>query len=632
MGSSRTRAVKTGDTQLGMTRLAKASWAPWFARAAVGLFLFTLVLFGHGALPGMVNHASIAYLGEGSIRCLHDLGLGALTSWCHSFGEPLGYPLLTWGPFILVGVLFMHLPGIDSDAAYLLALGFFDAVALAGGYHLMRRLGAGWLVAIGTATAYLLTPTIIGLRPFGGTFTGYTLLPAYILIDLLAIEAVERRRGRPLALAVAGYVGVKTGAIFMDGYSFIAANLVSVLLWVAWAGRARASTLRRAAGPALFLGANLAALALYLAYVPDREEVQPMWALRSLGLDLITLVSPSVYVWPAAHFGFNFNHDDLWDSGSSAPFNYVGLLCLGLALVGVTCRFRDSRVAVIALAGLLALVMSFGPALKIDAERPPTWQPFLMPEAAAPEVPWSALFSLPGINSMRATHRWFGVTRLSLVILAGLGIAVLTRGRPSRRVLAVGLAAVAAAELAPNFPLLVSQYRSGNSAMEAVASDVGGDLRTTTRPGERVFFLNFDGSHNDWMVNSLAPAASLRAFNAGGDKNVMMAARRWPVEIRALARPGVTCDDVAEAFSAGRAEVVIAPYFHLINDTVHWPPPTRQSAEARRVFAPIVGDPRFRVERRRWLAAIRPAPLPRADGRSATGSRPSCRAVSGAPP
>jgi len=64
----------------------------------------------------------------------------------------------------------------------------------------MRRLGAGRLVALGTAAAYLLTPTMMGLRGFGGTFTGYTLLPAYALTDLLAIEAVERRRGKPLAV------------------------------------------------------------------------------------------------------------------------------------------------------------------------------------------------------------------------------------------------------------------------------------------------------------------------------------------------------------------------------------------------------------------------------------------------
>jgi hypothetical protein len=498
----------------------------------------------------------------------------------------------------------MHL-GIDSGAAYLLALGFFDAIALAGGYYLMRRLGAGWIVAIGTAAAYLLTASVISLRAFGGTFTGYTLLPAYVLIDLLVIGAVERRSGRALALAVVGYAGVKVGAIFMDGYSFIAGNLVSVLLWIAWAARARASTLRRAAGPALFLGANLAALILYALYVPDRETFQPIWQLRALGLDLVTLVSPSEYLWPAAHFGLTGA-----DGGASAPFNYVGLLCLALALVGVSRRFRDWRVAMIALAGLLALVMSFGPALKIDSERPPTAKPFVMPKEAAPELPWSGLFSLPGINSMRATHRWFGLTRLALVILAGLGIAVLVRGPPARRVLAVGLAALATAELAPNLPLLVSQYRSGHSARAAVASDVGDDLRATTRPGERVFFLNYDGVHNDWMVNSLASAASLRAFNAGGDKNVIAAFRRWPAEVQAMAQPGATRDDVARAFRAGHTDVVIAPYFHLLNSTVIWPPPTSVSAQARRVFAPIVRDPRFQVERRRWFAAIRPAPDP----------------------
>jgi len=127
---------------------------------------------------------------------------------------------------------------------------------------------------------------------------------------------------------------------------------------------------------------------------------------------------------------------------------------------------------------------------------------------------------------------------------------------------------------------------------------------------KRVFFLNYYGVHNDWMVNSLASAASLRAFKAGGDKNVMAAFRRWPAEVQAMAQSGPTRDDVARAFRAGHTDVVIAPYFHLLHSTVIWPPPTSVSAQARRVFAPIVRDPRFQVERRRWFAAIRPAPDP----------------------
>lgn len=606
----------------GGTRIEGPSWGRRGARAAVALLVFALVLLAHGGLPGMAGNGPIAYLGEGSIRCLHDLGLGALTSWCDSLGEPVGYPLLTWGPFVVVGALFMHLPTIDSGDAYQLAVGVFDAVALTCGFLLMRRLGVGWLVALGTAGAYLLTPTVIGMRGFGGTFTGYTLLPAYVLSDLLAIEAVKRWRGRRLALAAAGYIGVKTGALFMDGYSFIGSNLVSAVLWLAWAGRARAATRwRRVAGPILFVGANLAALALYVLYIPGRGyEASPVGVFRSMGLDLVTLVAPSAFVWPAASFGFAVPFD-LWGDGSNAYYNYVGFLCLGLAVLGVIHRFRDPRVAAITLAAVVALVMSFGPALKVDVEGPPpplpgerTFKDYLMPEGIAPELPWRGLFTaLPGVESMRATYRWFGVTRLALVVLAGLGVAALARGPTSRRALAVVLAAIAAAELAPNLSLLVNQYRSDHSAMEAVASEVGGDLRATTRPGERVFFLNYTGRHNDWLVNYVVPIASLRAYNAGGDKNFALAASSWPTEVRAMARPGVTANEVARAFRAGRVDAVVAPYFDLLGP---WPPLPAQTAAARKVFAPIVDDPRFRTQRQRSLAVIRPpsdvgAQLPR---------------------
>jgi hypothetical protein len=586
------------------------------ALAALVLALPALlfVLFVHGFLPGYASDAPTTYLSEGSIECLNDLGASALWSWCHDYGEPLGYPLLTGGPVLALGALVMYLPGVDAGGAYLLASAIFLAIALAGGYALLRRLGAGPLVALGAATAFLLAPTVLGLRSFGGTFFGFALLPAYAYADLLAFDAVGRARGRALVLAVLGYGAVKTAALFMDGYSFIAANLVSAALLVSWLLSADATARRRVGAVALFLLANLVALALYTLYVPGTYEPNPIEIFRAMGLDVVTLVAPTEWNWTAAKLNYASDHRDLWGDGTNSAFNYVGFVCVALAVVYLLTRPRQPAALGLAAAGLVALVLALGPSLKLDDAKPPasgpiTFQSYLMPEGqAVADLPWAKVFTaLPGLESMRATYRWYAVTRLALIVLAALAIAALLRAGGRRRWLALALAAIGLIELLPNVPLYTQTARAHHRQIAAMQGSAGAEVRDATRSGERAFFLNYDGTHNDFLANYLAASADLRAYNAGGDKNSILATGQWPPEVGALAAANVNADALAQAFEAGNLDVVVAPFFHLRWSSYAWPPAPADRTGAEKAFAPMLRDPRFEVDRRRWIATIRPA-------------------------
>jgi hypothetical protein len=585
------------------------AWLP----ALLALPIFAIVLVAHGFVPGMLNDLPTGFLTEGSMQCLHDLGLDALTTWCHAYGEPLGFPLLTGGPVVTLGAALMYLPGVGSSEAYLLAGACFDALALAGGYGLMRKLGSSKVVALSAAALYLVAPTVIGMQQFGGTFTGFALLPAYAFVDLVMIDAVRRRVGRGIALAIAGYAAVKTGSLFLDGYSFVAGNLVSALLWATWLLRPDVARRAKTIGVAAFAAANVVALDAYLVYVPGTYAQDSLAIFRSMGLDLVTLVSPTEFVWPAAALNLTVDHQDLWGDGTNSAYNYAGFACIVLAIAYLAGRPRDRSAVAIGVAGLVALVLSLGPSVKVDETRPalagpPSDESYLMPEELAADLPWGGLYTvIPGVDSMRATYRWFGVTRLALIVLAGLAVARLVR-RPGRgRVVAVVLAGVAVVEIAPNLPLLTSHYREHRQDMREFQAAVAGDLHAATRRGERAFFLSSDGSHNDYLVNYMSPMAGLRTFNAGVDKNGALSAERWPAEIQAMASPGVTADDVAAALETGAAEVVIAPKFHLRWSSYAWPATAQQRAEAKEAFAPITADRRFRVDRYHWFSTIRSA-------------------------
>jgi hypothetical protein len=573
-------------------------------------FLF-VVLLAHGFLPGYVNDGPWDYLLEGDMRCAHAMGLSALTSWCSASGLPHGYPFLSGGPVIFVGWLLMGLTGMGSHVAYLLANATFDALALAGGYGAMRLLGAGRMIALGTSAAYLLAPTVIGLRDYGGTFTGYTLLPAYAFADLLLMRLVERGERRLLAAGVAGYAAIRIAAVFLDGYSFVGSALVAVVLWGWWAVRAAPPRRRRLLGVAACLLAQALAAGIYALYAPPLVDPAPLGLFRSMSLDLVTLVRPTEFQWLPHLLGLQGGYLQLWGDGSNAAYNYLGFACVGLAVLAVVRRRRELPVPALATAGLIALVLSFGPSWKVNATHPPlpahpTYRDYLMPAGdAALSVPWGGAYAtIPGVDQMRAAYRWSGVTRLALILLAGLAIDGLARD-PRRRWLAGALTVVALAELAPNVPRLQAVYRSFHASRTALTETIVPRLAAATKRGERVYFLNDEGRFNDYLATYLTASTGLRSYNAGGDKNALYARLSWPKPIAALAVANPSPDAVAGALRSHAVDVIVAPYFDLRWASYVFPPAPADELAMRQAFAPILRDRRFEVRRYRWFATVR---------------------------
>jgi hypothetical protein len=587
--------------------LGRSRTVPSAAAAAVAL---AVVLIVHGFVPGLLNTAVWDFLLEGDMRCLANMGPDALTSWCNAFGRPLGYPFLTSGPIVFLGSGLMWSTGIGSYAAYVISGAVFDALALAGAYGLLRMLGVRPIVALGGAVTYLICPTVVGLGSFGGTFTGITLLPALAFVDLLVMRIVERGDAKAVAAAAAGYAAARTFILFLDGYAFTLSALLAAALWLWWLALGRRPRGTRLLGAALVLGAQVVAVAVYRWYAPPIAGPDPIGAFRSMGLDLVTLVSPTRYVWSADVLGWASNHTRLWGDGTNSSYNYVGVLCAALAGAAVVAKWRQPYVLALAGAGLVALVLSFGPALKAnDARGPfparPTPASYLMPaDAATLELPWDRVYRVPGAAQMRATYRWSAVTRLALIALAAIAVNALL-DRPRRRIVAIGLALLAVVDLAPNVPWLFSQYHEHHRSRAELDATLIPELRNAVRKGDSAFFVSPNGVYDDYLVNYLAPTVGFTTYNAGGDKNEAIARTAWPRPIADLANPGAGADQVLAALQSRAVSVVVAPYFHLQWDAYKWPPSESSRQAAVRRFAPVLADRRLSVRQYHWFATLR---------------------------
>ncbi len=585
-----------------------------------GLAVWALLLNLHGFWPGRSQPTLMTLHGAGVIQCLHDQGISSLWNNCHALGAPEGLPLLTGLPQIYLGWVIGALPGVDSWAAHQISNALVTGLGLLAGYLLLRRWSAPRWIALLTSALYLASPSVLAMNGFAYTFSGFVLLPAYLLATLVVVDLVVARR---LVLAGALALVLTFVMVFTDGYSMFAGVLMAgaVVLARCW-DRALSWRTRGLVVAVPGVALVLAVLA-FLAYTPDNVTEIPVGigAFRYLGLDLATLVLPQDTLWWADAAGFERLTGVLWGDGSNVVANYVGLSTLVLAVVSLALgrqRSGERRVVVaLTLAGLVALVLALGPALKVYSLTESVLPAWDVPESGTlGDLPTAWVYeNVPGFEAMRATYRWFLLTRFVLVLLAGLGLTAVWRHRPrgGRRVrlwrgVAVAAAVLLVAETAPNVPnALASTTRWGQNLAETKAGVIS-DAGSLVRPGERILILP---TRNDFLAIGLVPFTAAVAYNAAPDKNYTFARAAWPDSVEAAA-VAWTADDEARADAICRvlqsdADAVVLPYLDPYYDAVSWPPPEQRVASYREVADRLAVDDRFVAERGTWMTVLRGA-------------------------
>lgn len=557
------------DADAGRGRTARRTPAARAALAVGALASWLLVLAVHGFLPGSSQVPLEALFGTGAIQCLHDQGIASLWTWCMSLGLPVGAPRLTGLPQVYTGWAVSFLPGVDAWTAHQLSQGLFDTIGLVGGYLLLRRWGVAWGIALPAVVAYLVAPNVIVLNGFPYTMIGYLLLPALALVVLRTLDRLDRGRPSDAVRAVLGAVGASLVLVFTDGYAFFGGALAGAVLACGWAWRrARAGHRSRALGGLLLWAGSLGGAALlYAVWVPsDAYSTDvPLEYFGLLGVDVVTLLVPSVhFAWPAL-VGLEPPTLRIWGIADTLPTNYLGYVALGLGVVAFVLLRRGARRAAsepgtapdappvdvvppepvrdepdvparraelgaLAVAGFVALVLSLGPTLKVGQVDPGL-------AASLVDLPTRWLYeNVPGISEMRATNRWLIVTRFAVLALAAVGLDLLWRAArhhpPAWRVAVVLLGVVAVLEVAPAPGAVVRQRQASVAKVGELRDGVVAEADALLRDGETVLVLP---SVNDFLAMYLVPMVGVESYNVGGDKNYYLALDRWPEDVR-LAR------------------------------------------------------------------------------------------------
>jgi hypothetical protein len=148
------------------------------ASMVLGVFLLLLL---HGLLPGMAGTTvSIAprFMVLGIMEC-GAYSLAALADLkCPLVGGSSGGLLPTGSPVYVAGALLVRFLSLSPEWALLIVATIIMGISLAGAYKLIGSFGVSRYVALMMAFLYLITPAVMSMQSFGGTYWGFLLLPA----------------------------------------------------------------------------------------------------------------------------------------------------------------------------------------------------------------------------------------------------------------------------------------------------------------------------------------------------------------------------------------------------------------------------------------------------------------------
>ena len=459
------------------------------ATTAGFLVLLVGVLAMHGFLPGLSQPMVQTIVDAGDIQCLHNAGWHALTARCDTVGLPNGLRFVLGMPETMVGWAISWLPGVDAWDAHQILNAALDALALTGGYLLLRRWTVPRPIALVAPAVYLVTPSLLGINGFGYTFNGYTFLPLYVYLFLCGIDRYADGQRRWIG---AGYLtGLTFLMVFTDGYSY-ATGLVlvgCVLIW--WLLRDDASRRAKALALATFITANILAVAAYSAYLDSSSRpIVGIGAFRLLGLDPVTLFVPQRgLIWPR-YMAYHPGRWQLWGDGSNFMYNYMGYVMLAIvAGLLISRRLRrqptseQRELVPLLVASVIALILSFGPALEFNSHSVPVTPSYNVPVSKTViGLPTAFLYRhVPPFNDMRATFRWSIGFRFILVFAAAYALALLWKS--GRRGIAALLLLVACIEVLPAPGGILTAHQAAAKRVASVRADVVREFDDLTDAG-----------------------------------------------------------------------------------------------------------------------------------------------------
>ena len=538
-----------------------------------------------------------------------------LSIYAHDFGLPNPAPIAFGLSATLLQAALVRFSVASAMDAYTLTVVVYLAISLWGASAYARQLGSTYGSALWFGLLWICLPIVVQHAGYSMLALGFALLPFYLnsLHGLLWAESA-----RTAAVAGIGYVMACMLAVFMDGYTFVMFAVASACVIAGALATVLIPTRRLLLQVAPTIAAGLTTAYLsYSAYIGGyRFEPAPLDFFRGWGVDVLMWFIPTRgmhWLWDTLGLSAPRDMAHYWGDASVWMTTFIApLLATGLA--GFIIAKQRKYALILGMMAVAGLYLSLGPSLKFHSTKEAAGitaeerQSQLMPAkyARAPAGTAPLFEKVPGVNVMRATYRWIG---LGVLGLWGLTILLTHRLQGARPVQAALVAPLLVLMLLPNVGRQTKSAMSNRGKAASMESALVDDLRQVASGGV-VFFAPHG---NDFIANYWAPLAGIKTYNIGGDKNMLLAQRHWSEPMLRLGLPQLSTasfpQDVRTVLLTGQADVVVIPFFDMLQSAIHWPPSSTSITTYRTNRMPIMlnatAGPCFQVEERALFVAAK---------------------------
>lgn len=598
--------------------LDRARALTWIAALAA----LVLVLAAYKLLPGQLPNAQSMIGDAAYAQCLHDTR-AAGGDGCLNIGYPAGSPKPFGLPTSMIADALFTADGQVEPGEMRMVYAGILAMAFVLASLLFRRITGSQVLGVLGASLYLLAPVVQQQSGYAALQLGLALIPGYLLLDVLFLEALRTARYRKATALLLLVAGVRVFALFLDGYSFLFASaLTSIYFGVAFFA-SRQPRVRVAAALAAHIACTAFAAWVYRQYMPSSAMgVMPLDFFRGAGVDTLTMLVPMQWQGLYGRLGLGLDVTPEMSYGGRASLlgTFVGysyLLAVGALAWGIA-RRRIASPGVLAgammLAGVLAVLVSLGPSLKFNDFRDDQtrasalgFNAYLMPEHAATaslHTGW-IYTNVPGVSNARVLARWQVLARLALVVCLLLVLRAAWLG--GHRTAAVLLAAFALLEVVPDPATVAAESRGAQERANLIYYDHAREFSELVQPGEAALLLPLHkgASDNEYAANTLCARARAHCYNAGGDKASLVVQAAWPAEILAARQGQDVAANVGSAFRSGMLDVVVVPHFDLRHVVYPWWTEEVDRASIEERLSAEFGGGEFRITRGQGFTIVR---------------------------
>lgn len=515
--------------------------------------------------------------------------------YAHDFGAPspaaIAFGLAGAWPMSLLIRLGLH----PADA-YSGVVALWLGVAFYSAFIISRRLGAGRLISLLAAAAWLSMPVIWAHAGYSMLSTGIALLSFYFLATLNLLSLFEGTRNDKRMTDAFMYFSAAVLSVFMDGYTFMmfASGASILIVYQLLIKRTSRVTLMKFAVPAHIISFATAYF-LYRLYIgKSGYEPSSVDFFRGWGLDISFLTIPTQGVfWIADLSGMSwrrsekeyFGDSSVWWTSFALPILALGFLAWYRA------KKQASLSSALLMIAILGFYMALGPSLKINSVKTAALQATpevqVMPADAAIMSTGTAWVSthIPGFNAMRASYRWIALCIFACWLLVVLRMSM-AEGR-QRHVWTALLLIVIVLNL-PEPTRKWATYAGYRTQFQNIETTLVPDLNAKMKPNELGAFIPWG---NDFFANYLSARSGFRTYNIGGDKNLNEAIAHWPSALLKLRQP-LTPDAapaVIKLLITQQADAIVIPYFDMLWSAHWWPCGRNNIFTSRQTVQPATG-------------------------------------------